>query len=823
MKLNFLLAFILSSFNLLLAQTTFEENFIIDDSYVIRPSNAHLGDIDGDGDLDIMTAGSRNVVWFENIDELGTYGKRKLIANYPIPYSVSSPFLADIDGDGDLDVMVSGGLNERIIWFENLDGNGNFGSSRGATNFQGTVFLSDIDSDGDLDLLTSYYYNGNKISWLKNLNGSGQFGSLAIIDVDIPNVKSLRTADLDGDGDKDVLLVSEYEDKIMWYENLDGNGSFGLQRIISTAINDPTIAFAADIDNDGDNDIISTSEMGNFIAWQENLDGTGNFGSLQIISGNIDGPNSINVADIDNDGDNDVFFASRDDNYLGFFENLNGQGSFAPARIISDKVSSPIGIKIGDIDNDGYLDVMDIAAKNAKISWYKNEDGLGNFGNQYVVLEDVDNVENICTADLDGDGDLDLISASHNTFISGNSLIAWFENLDGHGHMGKHKGIDYSASARIVRAADVDGDSDMDIIVGAYANSDIQILWYENLDGLGNFGPLNDISNGVLSAMTSIETADVDGDDDIDIVFTSYSDFGWIENSDGLGNFNIIHHLTNQGGYDSVTYPADIDGDGDIDLLSFQRGRTEAIWYENLDGTGNFSNPHIIYELIHGGIHILNAADMDMDGDMDVVIGTDQYEESLIWVENTGNGNFGNATIITEQASKPHEIALGDLDNDNDIDVAFTHYLRNKVVWIENIDGQGNFGAEMILTDTAYEANDVIITDLDGDLDMDIIASTHAGNSIIWYKNDFILSVFNNPKVVFSIYPNPTSAILNINTVSKIVEVEIFNTLGQWVRSENNPDGIQSVNIQHLNAGIYFLKVTDATSNSSTKKFIKQN
>jgi len=824
MKSNLFLTLVLSSFNLLLAQTTFEEKIITDNSYVIRPSDAFFGDIDGDGDLDIMTAGNSNVVWYENTDGQGSYGIRKLIKNYPFTHYVAAPFLADIDGDGDLDAIVSNNYANRIVWFKNVDGLGNFGVERNISDFQGSVYFDDIDSDGDLDLLSSYNFNGNRVVWLENLNGLGQFGNQTIVDGDVAEARSLKTADLDGDGDKDILLATYYDNSLIWYENLDGNGTFGPKRIISSGVSEPTSVFAADIDNDGDLDIISSSNINDFVAWQENIDGAGNFGPLQYIGSNIDGAIGINVEDIDSDGDNDVFFAAKNDNYFGFFENLNAQGSFSSARIVSDKVSLPTGIKIADVDNDGNLDVMCIAAKSAKISWYKNEDGMGNFGNQNIIVEDVDYIEKITSADLDGDGDLDLISASNNDYASGNSLIAWFENMDGHGNFGKPKGIDYPNHAVYIRAADVDGDNDIDLIAGTHSPNIKKIVWYENLDGLGNFGPVNDISNSVVNILTALEVADIDGDNDIDILFRSSSSFGWMENTDGLGNFNVQHDLPSFAGTYSDTFPADLDNDGDIDILSLRfSGTGQATWLKNLDGMGNFSDEILIYQLAGGSVRLLNAVDMDMDGDMDVVIGATDSDENLIWVENTdGNGSFGNVTVITQEGL-PNEVAFGDLDNDNDMDVAFTHYYQNKIGWIENIDGQGNFGAEIILTDNVYEANDVIITDLDGDLDMDIVASSYIDCQIIWYKNTFILSLLQNSTFSFSIYPNPTTQIVNIESATKIVGAKIYNHLGQLLLSVSDPNGINFLNIENLSTGIYFLKVTDTTQKSSTKKFIKQN
>src|SRR5690554_594096 len=374
------------------AQISFEKNIIVDDSYVINPKDAFFGDIDNDGDMDIMAAGGRNVVWFENIDGLGTYGKRKLIANYPIGDSVASPFLVDLDGDGVLDAIASSIFMDKTMWYENLDGLGNFGTEQVIANFSAFIFASDIDTDGDMDILVSYSFE-EKIGWLENLDGLGNFSNTRIIDVDVPNVRSLKTADLDGDGDVDILLTSFYENKVIWYENLNGNGNFGPQKIIHADRNEPTSVYAADLDNDGDLDIVSTSGFSRTVGWQENIDGNGNFGALQTIDTNVEGALGLNVADIDNDGDMDVFVADMVGNTIAFYENLDGLGTFSAEQIISNKVNMPFSTSISDVDNDGYLDVLCVSLKDAKIAWYKNTDGQGNFGAQNIIHEDIDNLE----------------------------------------------------------------------------------------------------------------------------------------------------------------------------------------------------------------------------------------------------------------------------------------------------------------------------------------------------------------------------------------------------------------------------------------------
>ncbi|MBW1688647.1 MAG: VCBS repeat-containing protein, partial [Deltaproteobacteria bacterium] len=110
------------------------------------------------------------------------------------------------------------------------------------------------------------------------------FGAQQVISTTADDAYSVFVADLDGDGDLDVLSASQADDKIAWYENTDGVGSFGSGQIISTAADGAHAVFAADVDGDGDLDALSASEADDKIAWYENTDGAGSFGSQQVIS-----------------------------------------------------------------------------------------------------------------------------------------------------------------------------------------------------------------------------------------------------------------------------------------------------------------------------------------------------------------------------------------------------------------------------------------------------------------------------------------------------------------------------------------------------------
>jgi hypothetical protein len=185
----------------------------------------------------------------------------------------------------------------------------------------------------------------------------------------------------------DVLSSSILDKKIAWYENTDGLGNFGVQQIISINSDGASSVFAIDIDNDGDIDVLSASLNDHKIAWYENIDGLGDFSDEKIITTNALGGRHVFADDIDNDGDIDVLSASDVDDKFAWYENIDGRGSFGTQQIISTNAEFARTIMTGDIDNDGDKDLICSSGGNDTVAWFENS--LNTLSINYFELSNI--------------------------------------------------------------------------------------------------------------------------------------------------------------------------------------------------------------------------------------------------------------------------------------------------------------------------------------------------------------------------------------------------------------------------------------------------
>jgi hypothetical protein len=348
------------------------------------------------------------------------------------------------------------------------------------------------------------------------------------------------------------------------------------------------------------------------------------FGPRQVIDPEPGSIRMVRTADIDNDGDLDIAITAA--NIISWYENLDGQGNFAPPIAIQEGMGQSFKLALARIDDNDTVDIAVTFFDEGILAWYPNT-GNG-FGTIQIIAADFLAANGVAVKDLDGDGDNDVVLG-----ISNFTGLYWFENLDGNGAFSSPIEIDASlGSARIQVIEDIDVDGDMDVVSNSTGTT--VLSWYSNIDGQGTFGTQQPIGQGT-GYENSFVLMDMDGDTDLDIVSESQGKIVWRENTDGVGNFSPIIDITGDKGIFALT-SADLDNDNDNDILSVSINN-KVSWYENMDGLGTFGPEQIIDPTL-ASPRTVHAADLDGDGDMDVLSAALEPvsggARELVWYEN---------------------------------------------------------------------------------------------------------------------------------------------------------------------------------------------
>jgi len=350
----------------------------------------------------------------------------------------------------------------------------------------------------------------------------------------------------------------------------------GIENTVDGYFAGATCVYAADVDGDDDIDVLGAAGGADDITWWENLDGSGTSWAEHTVDDYFDGANYVYAADVDGDSDLDVLGAARDDaDDITWWENLDGSGTSWTEHTVDGNFDGANSVYAADVDGDDDIDVLGAAYYACDITWWENLDGSGTSWTEHLVDGDFDSACSVYAADVDGDDDMDVLGAANF-----DDDITWWENLDGSGTSWTEHTVDGNfGSATSVYAADVDGDDDLDVLGAAVAAGDI--TWWENLDGSGTTWTEHTV-DGDFDRAHSVYAIDVDGDDDMDVLGAAYyaDDITWWENVDGSGTTWTENTL--DGNFDGAfsVYAADVDGDNDIDVLGAALGADDITWWD---------------------------------------------------------------------------------------------------------------------------------------------------------------------------------------------------------------------------------------------------
>jgi hypothetical protein len=516
----------------------------------------------------------------------------------------------------------------------------------------------DTDLDGDVDLLitqpdgrVSHYQNtGSALepvwTWTTDFFDSLNVGPWA------------AWADLDNDGDAD-LLAGRNNSTFAYYENT-GNAHFELRQdpvvdstgstILSESQSIPTLC---DIDGDGDLDFFTGRSAGT-LAFYRNVGTatavsfkfvTEQFEDISIITpakplaGSLHGASSVNFADIDADGDQDLFWGDFFSSSIYFLENTGDSSTadipgittsqFPDASMSTRGFNRPI---FTDIDNDGDLDLFVAALfrdTETDNFWFYRNDGTAAVPSytlatkNYLPQLDVGRYAHPAWVDIDNDQDLDLFVGSYS------GTVRFYRNIGTNTiELQEDTTVTIPVPSDIFVTApafyDIDGDGDLDAVVG---NFNGRLLLFRN-NGTSSI-PLFTLESSNYQSVdvgnySTPNFSDIDGDGDVDLWIGEESGtVNWLRNSSSSTTFVadslFQNFITLTGHQDAIPESIDIDNDGDRDLLIGTRSGYLAL-YEN---KGMFELRDSSFMQIkttgHGAPRFV---DWDGDGDPDLMLGT---------------------------------------------------------------------------------------------------------------------------------------------------------------------------------------------------------
>ncbi|GEM_PF-1711866 len=603
------------------------------------------GDLDGDGDLDLAVAdgGASVSVLLGNGD--GSFAAA-------VPYGVgsmpSSVAFGDLDRDGDLDLAVAN-LNSDTVSVLLGNGNGTFASAVNYAAGDGPRFVAagDLDGDGDLDLAVADIYSASVSILLGDGNGSFTNGSAPVVS---PYPRAVDAADLNKDGDLDLVVVNELSNNL---SVLLGNGDGTFAAAVNYAVgSDPVAVIASDLNRDGSLDLIAANYYDNDVSLLLG-NGDGSFATAITYSVGT-GPGSVTAADLDGDGDLDLAtanFSSKDASVLLNVTPVQPTGIFEP--LVEYTVDlNPQPVVTSDLNRDDKLDLAVANRSGYNVSVLLG-DGDGSFAPQTTYAVD-GGPESLLAADLDGDGDPDLATANSNP---GNVSV-----LLGNGDGSFAAAMPYTAGdgANFVVAGDLDRDGDLDLVTANLYADTVSVLLG---NGDGTFAAASNIAVSHYPLSVAVGDLDRDGILDIFVTYSSVTNVSvLIGNGDGTFAAQADHAMPS--GSPHVT-GGDVNKDGRLDLVAVGGGNVIVMLG---DGLGGFEST-TTYPTEAGAYHT-TIGDFNRDGDPDLV--TANYSsQSLSVLFGNGDGSFAAAVNYLTGANS-EATAAGDLDRDGDLDLVVT-------------------------------------------------------------------------------------------------------------------------------------------------------
>jgi hypothetical protein len=625
----------------------------------------------------------------------------------PTPYDVSAPTrvaAADFDSDGHNDLAVASENGSVSILLGNGDGTLADAVAYPIPPYPSDLTAGDWNGDGSVDL-AFVHWGTDSASIALNL-GAGTFAAVETF-VAGPSPRRIVSADFNGDGSRDLAVgvngqlgLPQLGDVLRIHEN-DGTGHFteGPSFVSGEAA---MTLLAADLNDDGDADILICEDVNGPTFYVVLSDGAGGFELPEVYEAGAT-PASFVSVDIDEDGDNDVLsLSNRRRSALSVFRN-DGEGRLI---LTEDYSAGPGGSDVlsGDLDADGLPDVAVTSEFTATLRVMINRgDGFFAAGRSYRTAPS--EPFNGAAADFDGDGDLDLAIALRFGGIS-------VSFNDGAGVFGEASGYATSESTSTVVPADFNGDAHPDLAFAADAGFGIVL----NL-GDGTFGEAILLGDGFTWSLTA---DDLDDDGSADVARGDASGILlYYGRSDGTFDAPVNYALTAQPSHLAMT---DLDGDGLRELIGVSNDTIHVL--TNRGSRRFFPRSYPVAP----GAQRMAIADFNGADGVDIV--AQRYAGSTFsLLLNRGDGTF-DAAVDQAAVLRDYFVVAGDFTGDGHVDLMTSGNLDNQVVTLFANDGHAVFTASQRFG-AGFNLTGLVPADLDGNGMLDLVVANRTGDMTV--------------------------------------------------------------------------------------------
>ncbi len=354
------------------------------------------------------------------------------------------------------------------------------------------VATGDVDGDGDLDAVGTAEFSGVVCLWLNN-GTSPVTWTEQVISNSFPGATGLALADMDDDGDLDILASANgTTKKIVWWRNNGGQPLSWAYQTIQSNWSDSYEVHADDVDGDGHIDVLSTQWTPGNVTWWRNSGSEPRTWVRHDVTTAFAGAHSVHTGDLDGDGDLDLVAAGATCNEIAWWANNGSPNPTWTKTVLRSGFTGARSVRVADIDNDGDLDVVGVSW-NSHLAWWRNDGGDPQVWTEQILDDTFVGGHGLTVSDIDGDGRLDIVGASYLR-----NRVAWWRQGDGEPIVWTPQyylpGV---PRAMEVATGDFDGDGDLDIFASSYTTR--EFAWYE----VTRFSSSGELTSSILDTGTS--------------------------------------------------------------------------------------------------------------------------------------------------------------------------------------------------------------------------------------------------------------------------------------------------------------------------------